>query len=151
MKCTAKIHGWVHVVEMLWRRESRPREGTWCFKGCLWILDFYWGSLWFKVFLCRALFWLSYFDSVKVLTSRIHTSQAPVSHACNPSYSGGRHQEDWGSRPAWENSLRDPISKIAPTKRGQGRGPSARARAYQVWGPKFKHQYCLPPQKNSTI
>jgi hypothetical protein len=29
----------------------------------------------------------------------------------NPSYSGGRDQEDCGSKPAWENSLQDPISK----------------------------------------
>jgi hypothetical protein len=34
-----------------------------------------------------------------------------VAHACNPSYSGGRDQEDHGLKPAWENSLRDPISK----------------------------------------
>jgi hypothetical protein len=32
----------------------------------------------------------------------------PVTHACNPSYSGGRDQEDHGSKPAWANSLRDP-------------------------------------------
>jgi hypothetical protein len=24
-----------------------------------------------------------------------------VAHACNPSYSGGRYQEDRGSKPAW--------------------------------------------------
>jgi hypothetical protein len=35
-------------------------------------------------------------------------SQAPVAHTCNPSYSGG-DQEDHGSKPAWANSLRDPI------------------------------------------
>jgi hypothetical protein len=36
----------------------------------------------------------------------------PVAHACNPSYSGGRDQEDrGGSKPAAANSLRDPISK----------------------------------------
>jgi hypothetical protein len=33
----------------------------------------------------------------------------PVAHTCNPSYSGGRDQEDCGSKPAWANSLRDPI------------------------------------------
>jgi hypothetical protein len=33
------------------------------------------------------------------------------SHACNPSYSGGRGQEDHGSKPTWANSSRDPISK----------------------------------------
>jgi hypothetical protein len=27
-----------------------------------------------------------------------------VAHACNPSYSGSRDQEDHGSQPAWGNS-----------------------------------------------
>jgi hypothetical protein len=27
-----------------------------------------------------------------------------VAHACNPSDSGGRDQEDYGSKPAWANS-----------------------------------------------
>jgi hypothetical protein len=31
--------------------------------------------------------------------------QALVAHACNPSYSGGRHQEDRGSKTALTNSL----------------------------------------------
>jgi hypothetical protein len=34
-----------------------------------------------------------------------------VTHACNPSYSGGRDQEDLGLKPAWANSSKDPISK----------------------------------------
>jgi hypothetical protein len=37
-------------------------------------------------------------------------NQVPVAHVCNPSYSGGRDQEDYGSNPAQANSLRDPIS-----------------------------------------
>jgi hypothetical protein len=37
--------------------------------------------------------------------------QAPAAHACNPSYSGGRDQEDHGSKPAWANSFWDPTSK----------------------------------------
>jgi hypothetical protein len=36
----------------------------------------------------------------------------------NPSYSGGRDQEDRGSEPAWANSLRDPISKKSHHKKG---------------------------------
>jgi hypothetical protein len=32
-------------------------------------------------------------------------SQVQVVHACNPSYSGGRDQEDLSSKPAWANSL----------------------------------------------
>jgi hypothetical protein len=30
---------------------------------------------------------------------------------CNPSYPGGRDQEDHGSKPAQTNNSRDPISK----------------------------------------
>jgi hypothetical protein len=33
-----------------------------------------------------------------------HAKQAPVAHACNPSYSGSRDQEDLGLRPAQANS-----------------------------------------------
>jgi hypothetical protein len=38
-------------------------------------------------------------------------SQVPVAHACNPSYSGGRDQEDFGSKPACTNNSKDPILK----------------------------------------
>jgi hypothetical protein len=31
-------------------------------------------------------------------------SRAPVAHTYNPSYSGGRDQEDCGLKPAWANS-----------------------------------------------
>jgi hypothetical protein len=34
-----------------------------------------------------------------------------VAHTYNPSYSGGRNQEDHSSKPAWANSSRDPIWK----------------------------------------
>jgi hypothetical protein len=44
-------------------------------------------------------------------------SQVLVAHACNPSYSGGRDQEDHSSKPARANSLQDPISKKPITKR----------------------------------
>jgi hypothetical protein len=50
-----------------------------------------------------------------------------VAHICNPNYSGGRDQEDRGSKPAWTNSLQDPILKIPNAKRAggvaQGLGP----------------------------
>jgi hypothetical protein len=39
-----------------------------------------------------------------------------VVHTCNRSYSGGRDQEDRGSKPAQENSLQDSISKTPITK-----------------------------------
>jgi hypothetical protein len=38
-----------------------------------------------------------------------------VAHACNPNYSGGRDQEDPGSKPAQANSSQDPILKKAFT------------------------------------
>jgi hypothetical protein len=49
---------------------------------------------------------------------RITISQAPVAHACNSSYSGGRDQEDRGLKPARANSLRDLISKTTHLKKG---------------------------------
>jgi hypothetical protein len=44
--------------------------------------------------------------------------QALVVHAYNPSYFGGRDQEDCGSKPTWTNSSWDPISIKASIKRG---------------------------------
>jgi hypothetical protein len=42
-----------------------------------------------------------------------------VTPFCNPSYSGGRDQEDYGSKPAWGNSSRDPpyLEKESITKK----------------------------------
>jgi hypothetical protein len=69
----------------------------------------------------------------------------PVTHACNPSYSAGRDQEDSGSKPTWANSSRDPILK-KPSQKKDGR-------VAQVVGPEFKHQYCYkktPKNQNIT-
>jgi hypothetical protein len=44
-------------------------------------------------------------------------SQVPVAHTCNPSYSGGRDQEDGSSKPAQADSSQDPISKNASQKK----------------------------------
>jgi hypothetical protein len=44
-------------------------------------------------------------------------SWALVAYACNPSYSGGRDQEDCSLKPGWANSSRDPISKKPITKK----------------------------------
>jgi hypothetical protein len=52
----------------------------------------------------------------------IYICQAPVAHACNPSHSGGRDQEEHGSKPAQPNSSRDPISKISIVKKGWRNG-----------------------------
>jgi hypothetical protein len=48
-----------------------------------------------------------------------------VAHACNPSYSGGRGQEDHSSKPARGNSSRDPISKNRSGEVAQGEGLSS--------------------------
>jgi hypothetical protein len=58
-----------------------------------------------------------------------------VAHTYNPSYSGGRDQEDCGSKPAQVNSSRDPISKKPITKKSGDDGVA------QGEGPKFKPQY----------
>jgi hypothetical protein len=42
---------------------------------------------------------------------KLKNNQMLVAHTCNPSYSGGRDQEDCDSKPAWANSSQDPISK----------------------------------------
>jgi hypothetical protein len=44
----------------------------------------------------------------------------PVAHTCNPSYSGGRDQEDRGSTPTQINSSQDPLLKKPCTKRAGG-------------------------------
>jgi hypothetical protein len=43
-----------------------------------------------------------------------------VAHTCNPSYSGGRGQEDCSSKPAQANSSLDPISKSLSHKGAGG-------------------------------
>jgi hypothetical protein len=53
----------------------------------------------------------------KMITKIITTSQAPVAHTCDPSYSGGRDQEDYGSKPAQANSSRDPPKKTLHKKK----------------------------------
>jgi hypothetical protein len=56
-----------------------------------------------------------------------------VAHTCNPRYSGGRDQDDRGSKPAQANSSRDSISKKTLTKRAYG--------VAQGEGPRVKPQY----------
>jgi hypothetical protein len=59
----------------------------------------------------------------------------PVAHACNPSYSGGKGQEECSSKPAWANSSPDPISR--KKKKSQKRAGGVA----QVVGHEFKPQY----------
>jgi hypothetical protein len=48
-------------------------------------------------------------------------SQVLVAHTCNPSYSGGRDQEDHGSKTAQADSSQDLISKKPSQKKRRGR------------------------------
>jgi hypothetical protein len=57
-----------------------------------------------------------------------------MAHVYNPSYSGGRDQEDGGSKPAQANSSRDPISKKNLSQKRTGG-------VAQSVVPKFKSQY----------
>jgi hypothetical protein len=63
-----------------------------------------------------------------------YKSQVLVVHACNPTYSGGRDQEDCGLKPVQANSSQDPISKNLHKNRT--------GRVAQGEGPEFKPQCC---------
>jgi hypothetical protein len=56
----------------------------------------------------------------------------PVAHACHPSFSGGRDQEDRGLKPAQANSSRDPILKKKSHHKKRAGG------VVQCVGPEFK-------------
>jgi hypothetical protein len=56
----------------------------------------------------------------------LELSQEPVTHTSNPSYSGGRDQEDQGSKSTWKNTSPDPISKIPNMKKGWWNGSRCR-------------------------
>jgi hypothetical protein len=64
-----------------------------------------------------------------------------VAPAFNPSYSGGRDQENHGPKPAQANRLRDPISKIPITKRAGG--------VVQGEDPDFKSHHCKRKEKKT--
>jgi hypothetical protein len=57
---------------------------------------------------------------IEHLIRKMTFGPVPVAHICNPSYSGGRDQEDYGSKPAQANSSQDPISKKPILKRADG-------------------------------
>jgi hypothetical protein len=69
---------------------------------------------------------------INTLKARTISGQAPVAHTCNPSYSGGRDQEDQSSKPTQANSLQDPILKKTHHKKKRASGMA------QGVGPEFK-------------
>jgi hypothetical protein len=76
---------------------------------------------------------------------------ALVAHACNLSFSGGRDQEDHGSKPDWANSsLRPYLEKNPSQKRAGG--------VAQGVDSEFKSQYHkkanvlnTPPHRNHSL
>jgi hypothetical protein len=67
----------------------------------------------------------------------------PVAHAYNPSYSGGRDQEDHGSNLAQAYSSQDPtLKKPITQKRAGGSAPGV--------GPEFKPAYYKKKEKKKT-
>jgi hypothetical protein len=64
-----------------------------------------------------------------------------VDQACNPSYSGGRDQEDHISKQAWSKSSGDPISKNKKPSQNRDVGVA------QGLGPEFKPQNCKKQPK----
>jgi hypothetical protein len=73
-------------------------------------------------------------------------SQVPVAHAYNPSYSGGRVQENHSLKPAWANSSRDPILKNPSHKNmagrvAQGEGPELQKKKKKIVAPVLQKKY----------
>jgi hypothetical protein len=62
-----------------------------------------------------------------------------VAHLCNPSYSGGRGQEDSSSKPA-RQIVHKTLSRKNPSQKRAGR-------VAQSEGPEFKPQYHTHTQK----
>jgi hypothetical protein len=58
-----------------------------------------------------------------------------VAHTCNPTYSGGKDQEDHSSKPARANSSLDPILEKKKKSQNMADGVA------QGVGPEFKPQY----------
>jgi hypothetical protein len=54
---------------------------------------------------------------VQKTTEWVKIGRKPVAHGCNPSDSGGRYQDDRGSKSAQANGSRAPISKKPFTKK----------------------------------
>jgi hypothetical protein len=74
-----------------------------------------------------------------------------LAHTYNLSSLGLRHQEDFGSRPALENSSGDPVLKVSNAEKGWWSGWSDTAPMLQVWSPEFKPQYCEKKKKVTKL
>jgi hypothetical protein len=66
-----------------------------------------------------------------------------VAYTCNPSYSGGRDQEDRGSKSSRANNSQDSTLKKTYHKKGL-------VEWAQGVGPEFKPKYCKKKKKKNT-
>jgi hypothetical protein len=57
-------------------------------------------------------------ELVLLAVRTVSSSQALVAHTSNPSYSGGRDQEDCNLKPVWANSSQDTILEKPFTRKG---------------------------------
>jgi hypothetical protein len=87
-------------------------DGKWCYRVCV---IHHQCLLKYRFWTLPA--WISVAPE-KPLVKKWELSWAWVAHVHNPSYSGGREQEDHSSKPALGNSSPDPISKKTITKKG---------------------------------
>jgi hypothetical protein len=78
-----------------------------------------------------------------------------MTHACNPSYSGGRDLEDQGSNPAWANSLWYSTGINPSQKRtggvAQGEGPEFKPQYYKKKKVLTNHQKNKDKQTNKKV
>jgi hypothetical protein len=91
---------------------------------------------------CRRLKLDSYASAVQNQLKMDQRLPALVAHVRNPSYSGGRDQEDLSSKPASANSSRDPILKKKNHKKRSGG-------VAQGVGPEFEPQYWKTKQNKT--
>jgi hypothetical protein len=97
------ILGWSCIRNSLWIQEA---SGT-----SLWALETPW---WIRKTVMLVSVWVG--QPFGECTKRNSLSFLKLTHTCNPSYSGGRDQEDLSLKSAWANSSQGPISKIPNTK-----------------------------------
>jgi hypothetical protein len=72
-----------------------------------------------------------------------------MAHACNPRYSGGRYQEDHGSRPAHAKSKT--LSQKYPTQKRASGVAKLVEHLPSKCKPKFKLQYYITPYPKSLL
>jgi hypothetical protein len=77
------------------------------------------------------------------VASRVSQGQVPVTHTCNPNYSGGRDRQDLGSQPASSKEFVRPFLKKPITHKKRAGG------VVQGVGPEFKPQYHTHTQRVS--